>query len=253
MLQVRAGWRLTMAVPVTLAATIMVAAALVSGRTETFAGPLQEAGRLFEEGRFKEAAALAEEEGSAEGLSLAAASLGAHGLIDLPRSEREAVFAQAVRIAETGLKTWPEQPSLLVAAATALGRYGSAVGNRRAFDERVALRARDYLVKTLEVEADHPAALAGLGGWHVRLASEGGFLAKVLMGADKSKGRRLMERAEPLVLDEPDLLYELGRTWHKAGSPTSARRLLEAVLATDARGVYADYYRTRAEQLLGRL
>lgn len=236
-----------------MALAVALAACLAGGASEPQAGQLEDARRLFVEGQFLEAAALAEEDGSAEGLVLAAASLGAHGLVNLPRDDREPVYARAVEVTEAGLKRWPEDPGLLVAAATALGRYGNAVGNRRAFEEKVALRSKDYLVKALEANPGFPAALAGLGGWHARLAAEGGFLAKMLMGADRSEGLRLMARAEPLVQEEPDLLYEMGRARSKAGDVPGARRLLEAAAATVAPGVYADHYRTRAQRLLDRL
>lgn len=215
--------------------------------------PLEEARRLFVKGLFQEAAALAETEESAEGLALAADSLGAHGLVNLPKEDREPVYAKAVEAAESGLERWPEDPGLLVAAASSLGRYGNAVGNRRAFEEKVALRSRDYLIRALEADPDCPAALAGLGGWHARLAAEGGFLAKMLMGADRSEGMRLIARAEPLVQDKPDLLYEMGRARSKAGDASGARRLLEAAVATKGPGVYADHYRARAQRLLDRL
>ena len=234
-----------------LRAKVLLALAILVVHIGTVAAAeFHKAQELFRAGAFLEAHDTAIVFGTPEGHALAIQSLTAHGLFQRRKEERRAVYARAVTLSEQALKRWPKNADLMVEAARALGRYGDSVGNLVAFEESIGIRARDYLVTALELVPDHAEATAALGAWHARLVGEGGILAAVLFGASAAKGRELMARAEPQLLENVPLLYELARAWRSIGDTAHARRLLELANAAENRGVYVEYHRKRVRKLL---
>lgn len=208
---------------------------------------------LFRDGAFRQAYELVAEQDTVTGYALAIRSLIAEGLIEKSGLEQTELYRRAVALSEEAMARWPESARLLVLAARALGRYGDSIGNVQAFEEKVGVRARDYLRAALEIDPANIEAQAGLGAWHARLAGEGGFLAELLFGASESTGRNLMESAEPGLLENTALLYELARAWRSIGETEHAGRLAERAIAIDEPGVFAEYYRDRARRLLEKI
>lgn len=211
--------------------------------------------RLFDDGKFLLAGELATQCDCVSGYALAARSLTAHARFQLPEDERGPVLERAVALAEAGLAIGPDDPEMLVAAATAIGRYGRVLGTLRSLNDGVVERGRQLLEAALAADPTYPPAIAGLGAWHGRIAGKGGNLANALfnLGVDRELGIRLMEQAEPLVADNVPILFELARAWRDLGEDERARQLLEQAVAVEVNDAYSEIFRGRAESLLARL
>jgi len=214
---------------------------------------LAAAKQLYHDGQFLEAANAARSLGGKQGYILYMRSVVAHGRYNAPEAEREAIFGQAWTIAREAMEMYPDDPEILIQTAAVLGRYGSAIGTRRALERDYINRVGAILERAVALDPDNAEAIGALGTWHARLIGEGGFLAAMLSSAKRDEGITLLSRAEGLVGDNLPLLYTMARGWRALEMEERALKLLERALALPKSDAYSNLVRERAERLAARL
>ncbi len=170
---------------------------------------LPEARAAFTEGRFLEAADLAEAVGGSNGFALAAEALAIHAQYEAAEEAWDAIVERATRMGEAARRADFGNPEAHYQYGHALGRYANGVGTMRALNEGLAGRTRDAFETALERDPDHAGAHLALGAWHSDVADEG-FLARRIYGASRDRAVEHFERALELTPESPGLLYEYG-------------------------------------------
>ncbi|MYE59082.1 MAG: hypothetical protein F4X35_05815, partial [Alphaproteobacteria bacterium] len=107
----------------------VVAAALLAALTTlpAAAGSLDAARAAWSEGRFVEAADLAEAAGGANGLAFAAESLAVQAYFVAPKADRPALFERALALVARAVEAEPDAAFTHMAAARVMGRHGQTL------------------------------------------------------------------------------------------------------------------------------
>ncbi len=194
---------------------------------------IEEARIAFAEGRFTEAADLAQVLKTSEGYALAADSLAIYGYYLAPDSEKAGLFRRAVAFAREAIRLDPANPQAHLQLAHALGRRAQVTGLLKALKEGYAGQIRDAVREALQLAPDMAAAHLSFGAWHAGAVSNGGFIAGLLYGADEEDALAHFERALELAPREKIALleYALGLLSLDAiGNREQARDLLERAI-----------------------
>ena len=69
-----------------------------------------------------------------------------------------------------------------------MGRYTQTIGVMKAFRQGFAARIREAFERALALDPDMAEAHISMGAWHVEGIKEGGFMARVTLGASKKVG-----------------------------------------------------------------
>lgn len=235
----------------------LVAAALLAAPTAlpAAAGSLEAARAAWSEGRFVEAADLAEAAGGGEGLAFAAESLAVQAYFAAPEAARPALFERALALAARAVEAEPDAAFTHVAAARAMGRHGQTLTTGEARDRGYGTKIRDTLERALELEPDSAQAMTGLAVWHARIVSVlGSFLGRITYGARESTAHELFERALKGAPGEKAPLYEYAHALRLLeGDMDRARDLLRQALALPAKNAYQRIVDERAAALLAEI
>ena len=182
------------ALPIAAAAAHFLLAAGV-----VLAQPDEAARAAFAEGRFTEAAALAEALGTSNGHALAAKSLSIHGHHLADDAEKPALFERAAGLAREAIRLDPVNPEAHLQLGHALGRHGQLLGVLQAAAEGYGEKVRDAIKEALRLDPDMAGAHLALATWHAEAASTGGFMARMLYGATGKDAIRHYEKAVELA------------------------------------------------------
>ncbi len=168
---------------------------------------IEEARTVFEEGRFLEAADLAEALSTSGGYALAAQSLAVYGHHLAVEDERTGFFERAMELGEAAVRADSANPEAYYQSAHAVGRYAQSVGTLTALRRGLAGRVRGLLEATLAADPESAEAHIGLGGWHADIASAG-RVARWMYGGDRDDAVTHYERALELAPDSRIVLLE---------------------------------------------
>ena len=167
----------------------------------------EEATAAFVEGRFLEAADIAEDLKTSAGYALAAQSLAIHGHYLAAEEDRMKVMERAMNIGLTAVEADPTNPEAHYQAAHSAGRYAQNLGQLTALQKGMAQKIRRRLEAALELQPDFGKAHLAMGGWHADIAGAGA-LARMIYGANRKKAIEHFERAMELTPDSIDTLYQ---------------------------------------------
>lgn len=184
----------------------VVPAALLASTANTQS--IEAAQAAFAEGRFVEAAELAEALKTSEGLTFAAQSLAIHGYHIAEDGGKQALFERAKELAEEAVRLDPENPAAYLQLAHTLGRYTQTVGLMEALDRGYPEKVREALEDALRLKPDMVAAHFSLGSWHAEAYHEGGIMAEMLYGASPKEARAHFEQALELAPHSKITLYQ---------------------------------------------
>ena len=174
--------------------------------------PSIEAARgAFDEGRFIEAAEIAEAVATSESLALAAESVAIYGTHIAEEDDKQALYVRAMRLAEGAIRLDPNNAEAHAQSAHAMGRYSQTIGTMKAVREGYAGKVREAIERTLELQPDMAAAHASLATWHAEAISTGSFMARALYGASKKGAFTHYQRALELAPEMKAALIEYGR------------------------------------------
>ena len=180
-----------------LALTHAVPSAGVAG-----ADPIHEARAAYAEGRFVDAARIAETLGTSRGFALAAESLTIHAHFIASKGEKEALFLRAAELARQAVRADPGNADAHLQLAHAIGRHGQAIGSFEAASRGYAAKIREATETALQLNPEMAAAHLSLGLWHAEIVGAvGSFLASVTYGARARDAVASFERALELAPD----------------------------------------------------
>lgn len=209
--------------------------ALAAGMIVAAATPYDDASRLYESGKYLEAADLAAAVNTASSLALAARATLAHAVYVARLSERTAEVQRGAEFARKALSLEPGQVEAHLQLVIALYQQARAATPISAYFQGYASEARLHLDTALGLEPDNPWVHSLLGSWHfelVRLA--GPMLARNLFEANLTDGRAAFSKAIVLMPGSIVLQYILARALLLSdpdSNRTEAVHALEAALA----------------------
>ena len=190
---------------------ILVFAAALCLRAIAAAGSIETARAAYDEGRFLEAAEIAEALGTAQGFTLANLSLVTHGYYNAEEAEKKAVYERAMALGEQAVELDPDSAESTLRWGQAMGRYTQTIGSVKAFRQGYAGRIREAFEAALAIDPDMAEAHISVGAWHVEGIKEGGFMARVTLGASKKTGAEHYERGLELDPESKVVVYEYAR------------------------------------------
>lgn len=178
-----------------------------AGASDANAQSMDDARTAFEEGRFLQAADLAEAFQSSEGYALAAQSLAAHGHFMATGDERKGFLERAMRLGEAAVRADSSNAEAYYQSAHAVGRYAQSVGKLTALRRGLAGKIRGLLEDTLAIRPDFAEAHMALGSWHAGIASAG-RVARFIYKGNRKDAVIHYERALELEPDSKVILME---------------------------------------------
>lgn len=166
------------------------------------AAALQQAWRLFHQGRFEEAA----EQGLRLGVlghAVANKATAIHvNYLEPDSAARRALLEEVARRAEAAVAALPRHANSHYAHAYAIGRLGQGVSIMEALAAGHATRIKRALDATLRLEPRHADAHIALGTWHTEIvAKAGGLMGALTYGASSDAGIGHYRKALALVPD----------------------------------------------------
>ena len=217
---------------------------------------IEEARTEYAEGRFVEAADLAQLLDTSEGYALAANSLAIHGYYIAPDSEKEGFFRRATEFARQAIRLDAANPEAHLQLAHTMGRHAQVIGILEALKEGYAGHVRDAVHEALRLNPDMAAAHLSLGAWHAGAVSKGGFFAGLLYGANEEDALMYFERALELAPQEKVVFleYALGLLSLDAiGNRRQARDLIERATGLPSKDAHDRIIHRKAVERLAAL
>jgi tetratricopeptide (TPR) repeat protein len=168
-------------------------------------GPeVQEAWRLFHQGKFAEAMAAGVEAGAA-GITVAnkAQAIYANG-VETKEAARIAHFEEVMNRAEAQARAQPKNANAHYLYAYAAGRYSQRISVAKALAQGYGGKIRAALETALELEPGHAEAHVAMGAYHAEIIDKIGTLVGGLThGAKRESGEEHYRKALKLTPDSP--------------------------------------------------
>lgn len=171
---------------------------------------IDDARTAFEEGRFLEAADLAEALETSGGYALAAQSLAVYGHYVAAEDDRKEFVERAMELGEEAVRADSTNPEAYYQSAHAVGRYAQNVGTFTALRRGLADKIRDLLEAALATNPDFAKAHMALGGWHAGI-HRAGRVARFVYRGNRENAVIHFERALELAPDSKIVLLEYAR------------------------------------------
>lgn len=225
-----------------LAGSFILAAAGLAA-VDASAQSIDDARSAYADGRFVEAADLAEALGTSEAYTLAAKSLAVYAHYEATDEEFDEVIERAMRMGEEAVAADPGNAEAHYQSAHAVGRYAQRVGAWTALRQGLAGKIRELLEATMAIKPDHADAHLALGGWHADIHAEG-RIARMMYGGDKEEAIALFERALELEPESKIVLHAYGIRLPRLDEENGverAREMLEKALGLPVRDAYEEY------------
>lgn len=205
---------------------LVVTAGLMLVAADASAQSIEEVRLAYEDGRFVEAADMAEAIGTSEAYALAAKSLAVYVHYEASEEEWEEVVQRAIRMGEEAVKADSTNADAHYQSAHAVGRFAQGVGAWTALRQGLAGKIRDLLEATLALEPDYVHAILALGGWHADIDAEG-FIARRMYGGKKEEAVKLFERALELDPESKVVLHAYAIRLPRLDEENGRERALE--------------------------
>ncbi len=168
---------------------------------------LEDARSAYADGRFLEAAELAEALGTSDGYALAAQSLSIYAHYFTSGDEWEEMVERAIEMSDEAMGADSTNAEAHYQAAHALGRYAQGIGAFTALRQGLAGRIRERLDAAIRLDPYLWEARLALGGWHADIAAEG-FIARRMYGGNRPAAVVLFEQALQMAPESRVVLYE---------------------------------------------
>lgn len=165
---------------------------------------VQEAWRLFHQGKFAEAVALGLQAGGA-GVTVAnkAQAIYANSL-EPKESSKIALFEEVMKRAEAQAKSEPRNPNAHYQYAYAAGRYSQRISVAKALAQGYGGKIRAALEAALKLAPKHAEAHIAMGAYHAEILDKvGSLVGGLTYGAKKEAGEEHFRKALKLAPDSP--------------------------------------------------
>lgn len=219
------------------------AVALVLLAADASAQSLDDAKAAFAEGRFLEAADLAEAVGTSDGYALAARSLAVHGYYVADEEDRKGLFERAMEMGEKAIRADSTNAEAHFQMSHAVGRFAQIAGTMTALREGLGGKARELIETALVLDPDLAGAHMALGSWHADVA-KAGRVARWMYGGNREEAVAHYERALELAPASKEVLLHYARRLpyldEEAGTER-AMEMLSKALELPVRDAYGDF------------
>ncbi len=165
---------------------------------------VQEAWRLFHQGRFAEAMALGLKAGGA-GVTAAnkAQAIYANG-VEPGEAAKIALFEEVMQRAERQARAEPKNANARYLYAYAAGRYSQRISVAKALAQGYGGKIRAALEAALKIEPKHADAHIAMGAYHAEIIDKvGALVGGLTYGAKKEAGEEHFRKALELAPDCP--------------------------------------------------
>ena len=242
-----------------MALTRFVRLAAIAGLVLLVAGAnaqsMDDARSAFEEGRFLEAADLAEALGTSVGYALAAQSLAVYGHHVADKDDRTGFLVRAMKLGEEAVRADSTNYEAYYQSAHAVGRYAQNVGIITALRRGLAGRIRGLLETALAIYPDFAEAHVAFGGWHADIAAAG-RVARFLYKGKRESAVIHYERALELAPESKVILLEYALRLpelDREGGRERAEELLSKAAVLPARDAYEEFIHQAVLEALAEL
>ena len=212
---------------------VVVLAQVAQASTSAAGQSIESAHAAFDEGRFLDAASLAEATGTAQGLTLANLSLVTYGYFIADDAEKQGFYRRAMDLGERAVELDPGNAESVLRWGQAMGRYAPTLGIMKALRQGYFGRMRKAFETALSINPNLAEAHISLGAWHAEAVKEGGFMARATLGASKKTGAKHYELALELAPDSKAVGYEYARgllLLNERGNRERAREMYQRAL-----------------------
>ena len=216
---------------------------------------IDDARAAFQEGRFLEAADLAEALGTSGSYALAAQSLAVYGHHVAAGDDRKGFLERAMKLGEEAVRTDSTNREAFYQSAHAVGRYAQNVGILTAFRRGLAGRVRGLLEAALALSPDFAEAHMAFGGWHADIA-RAGRVARFLYKGNRERAVFHYERALELAPESKVVLLEYALRLpdlDREGGRERARLLLSKAAELPVLDAYGEFIQQDVLEALAKL
>lgn len=216
---------------------------------------IDDARSAYVEGRFLEAADLAEALGTSDGYALGARSLAVYVHYVADEDEWDDVVERAIQLGEEAMRADSTNAQAHYQTAHALGRYAQGIGTLTALRQGLAGRIRERLDAAIRLDPYLAEARVALGGWHADIDAAG-FIARRMYGGNRAAAIVLFEQALGLEPESRVVLYEYGfrlPVLDEENGNERARELLAKAAELPIADAYDEFIQERVLEALATL
>jgi tetratricopeptide (TPR) repeat protein len=171
---------------------------------------LQQAWRLYHQGRFGEAADVGLEAGDAGHVVVNKASGIYADYLEEDDDTRQAIYSEGIARAEAAIEHDPRNPNAHYFHAFHLGRYSQSISVAKALSQGLGGRIKKSLDRAVELEPEHAEAHTALGLYHAEIIDKvGKLVGSMTYGASADKAMEHFREAIRLS-DAPIAWIEFG-------------------------------------------
>lgn len=209
-----------------LAASLVVATLAVSA---AHAEPSIDSARTaLDEGRYLEAADMAESLDTSEGYALAAEALAVHGHYIAADADKQPLLQRARSLADKAVALDETSAEARFQVAHAMGRYAQSIGPTQALRQGFVGGSREAIEAALEIDPDMAEARLSLASWHADVVDGfGRMLGRMTYGATVQAAMDNYERTLELAPDEKVAYVEFARGLAAIGGRKDRARVRE--------------------------
>jgi hypothetical protein len=206
----------------------------------------------FTEGRYADAAALAQQTESPDHLAFAARSLLAEAMSAPDFVPPAGLLDRAEALARAALDTEPDHIEARLQLAIALSLKARPLSTREAMRTGYGEDARTLVEGVLEDDPHNPFAHGFLAVWHVEVRRRGGTIGASILGASVKKGRRHYQAAIEASPGDASIHWQYARALASLNAKKYRGEIettLQAALDCRTDSTLEDVMRGRAELL----
>lgn len=232
----------------------LILTAVLAVSTVSFAASLNEAQTLLDQGKFREAAEMAEDLGTSDGLALAAQAVTLGAAISA-ESSRQGMFDRAVNLANKAIAADKNNANAHFELARAQGRLAQYKGIIESLG--LAGSVKNELETAIRLDKNLAGAYVALGLWNAELASKG-LIATLPTGANANNVAPNFEKAIALEPQNPTHRLEYANALMKLANARNKNKakaitILEAAVKLDAKTFWQQRDLDAAKRLLSSL
>ncbi len=186
----------------------------------------------FEEGRYEDAAALAERQATPDHLAFAARSILAEAMSSPDYEPPALLLDTAETKARDALAIDPDHIEARLQLAIALSLKARPLSNREGMKTGYGKDAKSLADSVLEDDPDNSYVHGFLAVWHLEVRRRGGSIGASVMGASVRKGREHYQRAIEIEPDDASLHWQYARALAALNSKKYKDEIVEALQAS---------------------
>ena len=207
----------------------------------------------FDEGRYEDAAALAETQATPDHLAFAARSLLAEAMSSPDYEPPAALLNTAEMKAREALDLDPNHIEARLQLAIALSLKARPLSNREGMRTGYGKDAKTLADGVLEDDPDNSYVHGFLAVWHLEVRRRGGSIGASVMGASVRKGREHYQKAIDIEPGDASLHWQYARALAALNSKKYKAEIIQALQASidcETESTLEDVMKDRARILL---